>query len=215
VLKLSLHKLIAQVEIWGEGVWAAMPHKLTHSGFWHPFLHELGDPGMPEEMSVHLGKMTPPGVVTDHLLDGIHCERATTSFPFESKEDVVHVREEAPPLFIEVAVQCSEGGRVHEHCPCIIAFRCGDTDATPTALDVLEPDGHCFADSETADPHQQHQGAIAPTGKHAKESAQIVVRQDARHPLRLFPVQALTVLPRSSQTLTRADRVPGKVSWVK
>jgi hypothetical protein len=171
-----------------------VPHELTDSWFRHTFLHELSDPRVPEEVSMQVRKMTFLSIVLDHLLDGIHRQGTATGFAFESNEDVVDVREEVSALFVEVPIQCSEGDGIHEHGSSVVALRCGDVDAAAAALDILEPDGHCFADSKTADPHQQHQGAITPAGQRTKESVQVVIRKNVRHTLCLFPIQALTVL---------------------
>jgi hypothetical protein len=165
-----------------------MPYELTDGWFRHPFLHKLGDSGVPKKMGVYVRKVTLVGVVLDHLLDGVYRQRTTTGFAFESDEDIVHVREKVSALTIEVSVQCRKGNGIHEHDPGIAAFRCGDADATSTALNILELDGHCFADPETTDPHQQHQGAIAPAGQHTKEGPEVVIRQDIGHTLGLVAV---------------------------
>ena len=187
-LKLCVDKFIAQVEIWGERIRAMMTNELANGWFCHPFLHKLGDPGVPEEMGVYMRKVALVGVVLDHLLDGVDRQRTTTGFAFESDEDVVDVREEVSALIIEVSVQCSEGNGIHKHGSSVVAFCCGDADATSAALDILELNGYHFADPETTDPHQQHQGAIAPAGQHTKEGPEVVVRQDIGHTLGLFAV---------------------------
>ena len=118
------------------------------------------------------------GVVIDHLLHGIHGKRTAAGFAFQSDEDVIDVGKEGLAFLIQVSIQRRKGERIHEDRSGMITLRSYDVDATPTALNVLEPNGYDFTDSQTADPHQQHESAVAPAGHCTEKGVQFVRGKD-------------------------------------
>ncbi len=124
-----------------------MSDQVANCSFGHPLLNQLGDPGVSEEMGMQVSQMTLLCIVLQHLLNRIHAERTTTCLAFEADEYLFHIRKQVFPFVIQVLIQSLEGQWIHEYGSGMVTFRLVNLNTSPTALDILKTDAHCFTHS--------------------------------------------------------------------